>query len=184
MKIKEIFFFKKKKIYLKQCFDLKPTKSLVRNFFFSLLTKFVSDLYSLDCFCGSCVFGIKLYFLNAKKVTNIDISTKHIFYCYTNISRFNISLNHNFKLLNLDSFNWLKMFDILNFSLLIFDPPYRLLNIHMYFLLINKIFFTRKCLFFYFETDCFKFFDFFLIDLFLIRKKIIGNVKFFLFKKI
>lgn len=163
--------------------SVKPTKNIVRKQFFSWIFSFVSKLYVIDFFCGSCVFGFEFYSYGAKKILNFDIKKNNISNIFVSLNELNISVDDNFLLYNIDSLVWLKDIDFLNFSLLVLDPPYSFENIVFFLLKINSVKFLRKCVFFFFETNFVFALNYFSYDLFLIKKKVVGNVLFFLFKK-
>lgn len=177
-------FLKKKRIFFNYCDNLKPTKSIVRECFFSWIFFFIDKLYVLDLFCGSCAFGFAFFYLNAKKILNLDIDRTNISNILLTMTKFNIKNNFNFFLVNDDSTLWIKRFDILNFSLIVFDPPYANEKMKLYFLEVDRLIFFRKCLFLFVESNNFFISEIFCSDWFLIKKKNVGDVIFFLVKKI
>lgn len=163
--------------------NVKPTKSIIRKQFFSWIFLFVSKLYVIDFFCGSCVFGFEFYSYGAKKILNFDIKEINISNIYLSLNKLNIGVDDNFLLYKGDSLVWLKNIDMLNFSLLVLDPPYAFEHMEEFLLKINAVKFLRKCLYIFFETNFVFALNYFSYDIFLLKKKVIGNVLFFLLKK-
>lgn len=174
--------FKKKKLFFST--RVKPTKNIVRKQFFSWIFVFVNKLYVIDFFCGSCVFGFEFFDYGAKKILNLDINDVIISDILISVKKLDICLNDKFLLHKCDSFFWIMQFDFLNFSLIVFDPPYSLKNVEIFFKHLNNIMFLRRCLTLFFETNFIFALNYFSYDFFLIKKKIIGTVLFFLIKKI
>lgn len=173
---------KRKKILFDYSGSLKPTKNIVRECFFSWIFNFIDSLYVVDLFSGSCVFGFEFFNFNSKKILNIEINKCNIDNILLNLNTFDKSFFNNFFLIHMDSYIWITTFNVLNFSLVIFDPPY--VSKVLYFLELKRVIFLRKCLIMYVETNSFLLVEFFFNEWFLIRKSVIGKVLFFLVKKI
>lgn len=174
--------YNKKKLFFND--SVKPTKSIIRKQFFSWIFLFITKLYIIDFFCGSCVFGFEFYNYKSKKILNLDINSENINNILSSVSNLNILINDKFLLYNNDSFFWIKNINLFNFSLIIFDPPYSFYNIINFFIEINRIKYLRNCLFLFFETNYYFNLEHLSYDFFIIKKNVIGNVIFFLLKKI
>lgn len=175
-------FFNKKRIFFDS--NVKPTKNIVRQQFFSWIFLFVKKLYVVDFFCGSGIFGFEFFNYGAKKILNVDINLNSISNILLSMKKLNIFINDKYLLLRIDSFFWIKQLNILNFSLIVFDPPYSFEKIEFFFKELYRVIFIRKCLILFFETNFIYYLNYFSYDFFLIKKKYIGNVLFFLIKKI
>ncbi|HIH2762858.1 MAG TPA: RsmD family RNA methyltransferase [Candidatus Azoamicus sp.] len=175
-------FYNNKRLFFNS--SVKPTKNIIRKQFFSWIFSFIDKLYIIDFFCGSCVFGIQFYNSGSKKILNFDIKKENISNIYISLNNLNIYVNDKFLLYHFDSLNWIKKINILNFSLIILDPPYSFEKFEKFLLKIIEIKFLRRCLILFLETNLIFHLSCFSYDFFLIRKNVIGNVLFFLIKKI
>ena len=140
--------FKNKKIFFPENKSLKPTKKNLRILFISWFFYNKKNIYFLDLFSGSGILGFELLSLKIQKVIMIDINKNSYEHLLINKKNLHINTN-NFKIYYADSYMWLKSFNILNISLIFFDPPYNFLFIKNYFFEFNQISFVRKCVFFF-----------------------------------
>lgn len=163
--------------------SVKPTKNIIRKQFFSWIFLFIEKLYVIDFFCGSCIFGIEFYNLGSKKILNFDIRKENISNVFISLNNLNIYVNGKFLLYQFDSLTWIKKINILNFSLVVLDPPYSFKKLENFLFKISRIKFLRKCLILFLETNFVFQLNCFTYDFFLIKKNIIGNVLFFLMKR-
>ncbi len=175
-------FFNKKKLFFNK--SVKPTKNIVRKQFLSWIILFINKLYVIDFFCGSCVFGFEFYHYKTKKILNFDINCSNIHNILSSLIDFNILISDKFLLYETNSFDWINNINLFNFSLIIFDPPYLFYNIIKFLIEISRIKFLRTCLFLFFETNCYFNLKYLSYDFFVIKKNVMGNVHFFLLKKI
>ncbi len=182
--LSKVIFLNGIKVFFNYSDKLKPTKRIVRECFISWVSHSINKLYVVDFFCGSGIFGFEFFFFKSIKVLNLDIDQHNYFNILNNMIRLNIPVSDEFFIINADSHLWIVKFNILNFSLFIFDPPYNLNNINFLFFEVHRIFFTRKCLFIFLESNNIFVYYFLCDDLFLVKKKMIGCVLFFLLKKI
>lgn len=174
-----------KKKHIEFLFDscVKPTKSNVRENFFSWVAFYFDRLYVLDLFSGSGVFCFEFLSRGVKKVIMLE---KDI-HAYTFISKNGKVFSAYRKKINLylcDSVDWISMYNFLNVSLIILDPPYGFSYFKTYFLLLDKIIFLKKCLLVFVETNnsC-VLFDI-PYDWFLLKKGCLGKTYFYFLKKI
>ncbi len=143
----------------------------------------MNKLYVLDLFSGSGILGFEFFSMNVKKVIMLEI----IFFIYKSIIRnkfFLIGNVSNFDIFYVDSFLWIKKFNILNISLILFDPPYIFTLWKSYFTCLNKIFFLKYYLLIFIESDKNFFLKKISYDWFLLKKGFLGKTFFYLFKRI
>lgn len=177
-------FFNKKKVFFNLSKNLRPTKVIVREKFFSWIISFVNKSYVIDFFSGSCIFGFYFFYFNAKKIINLDVDKNNIQNIFLNAKSLNISFTDKFLLIEFDSSIWIEKYTILNISIIIFDPPYNFLKNKKFYLYFYNFFFVRKCLLFYIEVNNINSIDSYFFAYFLLKKNSIGRVLFFLFKRV
>jgi 16S rRNA G966 N2-methylase RsmD len=162
--------------------DLRPTKNFLRKSYISLINNYKSVPYLLDFFCGSCVINFELAYIKLCKIYAIEKNKQIYENILFNIINFKVKNNIFITVINNDSHDWIKLIIFLNFSFILFDPPYNFNKKNILFLNLKKIKFLRNILVFLLETnkkDNFNYKSFFIL-----KKIKIGYVYFFLLKKI
>ncbi|HFL8819409.1 MAG TPA: RsmD family RNA methyltransferase [Candidatus Azoamicus sp. OHIO2] len=187
MKIKKQYLkinqniFKNKKVKINHNKNIKPSKDNIKSIFYSNIDKY-KDLYTLDLFAGTGVISFDLYFKKLKKHILIEKNKKN----YTVIKKIKniIVPNKDFNIHNTDSYLWIKNFIFLNISLIIIDPPYKINNLNLYFIVLNQITFLKKYILFFLETNKKIIIKNNLLEYFLINKYQKGQTLCYLIKKI
>jgi len=162
---------------------IRPTKNNVREKFFSWIILYLDKLYVLDLFAGSGVFGFEFLSIGAKKIIMIENNN----FAYKSIlknSKFFKIFILKYYIFFSDSLKWMKMFNFLNISLIIFDPPYIFHHFKLYFLLLEKTIFFKKCLLIFIETNSKVILEEIPFTWFLLKKGYTGKTHFYLFKKL
>lgn len=173
---------KKKQIQFLFESSVKPTKSNVREIFFSWVVAYFNRLYVLDLFSGSGIFGFEFLSRGVKKVTMLEKNKDVCNLIYKN-SIFFSAYRNKFNIYVCNSFNWINMCNFLNVSLIILDPPYNFCYFKEYFFLLEKIIFLKKCLLIFIETNNSHVLFDIPCDWFLLKKGCLGKTYFYFFKK-
>lgn len=172
---------KKKYINFDNLYNIKPTKDIIKKTIISYIKNF-KELYTLDLFSGTGKICFELFSIGAKKVILIEKENKITKNIKENIN--NLIGKKDFIVYLDDSYSWLKKKDMLNISVIIFDPPYNLTNYEKYFLIINQIKILKKYLIIIIETNKKNIIELLPLNFFIIKKKKIGQSIMHIIKKI
>ena len=176
-------FLKGAKVLFLKSKNLRPTKNNVRELLLSWIFSDIKKIYMLDLFSGSGIVGFELLSIGTSKI----IMLENNYDIYNVLLRNKLNLykhSYNFHLLLINSYTWLKKFNFLNVSFVLFDAPYNYRFIGLYFILLCKIIFLRKCLFICIESGSDDILYKIPYDWFLIKREILGNTYIYFFKKI
>ncbi len=185
--LKKTFFLieygclKNNKLIFLTSLKLRPTKNIIKKSLYSWIIYYINSLYIIDFFSGTGIICFNLFSNGAKKI--IMLEQNKLFFKYINLNKIKLNLYNNFFIYLFDSMIWLKNLNILNVSLIIIDPPY-IYNLYNFLLQLNAIFFLKKYLLIFLETNKHLFFKNYFLDIFLLKKKQSGQTKFYFLKKI
>jgi len=160
---------------------IKPTKTHIRQLLFSFIKKHITKHYLLDLFSGSGNFSISSILLDFNKIITIEKKVNN--YKYIKHILRKIKKKKCINLILTDYKLWIKKFNIINISIIIVDPPYKI----YYFSIFNKInnlIVLRKCLLIYYESNEYKNLYHAPKSWFLLKKNKLGKVYFYFLKKI
>lgn len=173
LKGKNIFFLYSEKT--------KPTKSDIKYKLFSYLNIKIKKYYVIDLFAGSGIINFEFISNGSTKNIMIEMCKKN----YENIIKNKKNIFKKNKLINIfleNSYKWLKKNNILNTSIIIYDPPYNFNLTNLYFKLFNEIIFLRKCTLLFIESKNSYITKYILKNWFLIKKEKKGKTQIYLFK--
>lgn len=173
---------KGKYIWYYKSYDLRPTGNIVKETLFNWLNNYLIGSRVLDLFSGTGILSFELLSRGVDKVCMLE----------SNILRFNqlilnkrnLCLNDECILIFYESIEWLKISNVLNFNIILLDPPYSSNLLKDVFFEIDRVSFYDKIVFIYFEFNDDNILYFLPYGWILFKKNRIGNVFFYLFKKI
>lgn len=159
--------FKKKTINLPIDTTIKPTKNNIKIILYNSI-KIYKNKCILELFAGSGIISFDLFDENTIKNTLIENNKRNYINIKNNI--YNLHISKNFKTYFESSYTWLKNLKLLNFSIIIADPPYNTQDILIYYNIINKINLIKNFILFFYETSKKLIIKNTFIDYFLIKK--------------
>ncbi len=172
---------KNKKIIYKSLQYLKPTKSNIKSLFYSQIKNY-KKIYTLELFAGTGNMSFDLS--NNKKNKSILIEKNRKIYENIKNNKKILKNKNNIQIYLNDSKKWLKHIKIINFSILIIDPPYKNTKIYKYFKKIEKINIIKKYTIYFIESKKKIIFKNFFTNYFLLKKNKKGISKFIIIKNI
>lgn len=142
---------KKKKIFIKNNQNIRPTTNRIRETLFNWLANYIINSRCLDCFAGSGALGIEAISRYAKFVTLLELEKKTIFSLKENIKRLNIS---NLEVIHTNTLDWLKK-RRKPYDIVFVDPPYnrKLVDKTIFLLEKNKLIKKRSLIYIEMEKE-------------------------------
>lgn len=175
-------FLKGKCIWYCKFYDLRPTSSIVKETLFNWLNDYLKGSKVLDLFSGT---GILSFELLSRGVNSVYMIENNVFrFDQLILNKSNLCLNDECIVVFCESIKWLKMSKMLDFNIILLDPPYDSNLLKDSFFEIDRILFCYKIVFIYFEFNDESILYFLPYSWILLKKSKIGNVFFYLFKKI
>ena len=166
--------------------SIKPTLFIVRKILFSWLESIVYKSRTLDLFGGSGIFSFESISRGSSFSLVVEKSLNICEIMLLNKRNFNI---HNLNVINFDVFKWLNILCLIkgyfhSFDIVFIDPPYNsnYLFYCLNFLLKNN--YINRNSYIYVESYINFEREFFLFKYKIIKSKIVGNIKFYLIRKI
>lgn len=173
---------KGKAIYYNSSYNLRPIKSIIRKILFCWFNFIINKSYVLDLFAGTGVIGFEFISRGANYVLMLDINRIVYDNIISNKTRLDVKLMFNIK--NIDAYKWLDSKIILNFNIIILDPPYVENFLISCFIKINDINMFFNSLFIYFECNASSFLFYLPYNWILLKKVHLGRVYCYLLKRL
>ena len=102
--------------------SLRPTSSKLREVLFNWLQFDIEGMNCLDSFAGTGALGIEAISRGAKHVTFLEKTPQVVKDLKKNINRLSLEKLSNVEMTN--AFQWIQNNSLLDFDLLMFDPPF------------------------------------------------------------
>ncbi len=110
------------KLFFKSSSNLRPTANKLRETLFNWLQFDIEGMNCLDSFAGTGALGIEAISRGAKHVTFLEKTPQVVKDLKKNIDRLSLEKLSNVEMTN--AFQWIQNNSLLDFDLLMFDPPF------------------------------------------------------------
>ena len=109
-------------VFFKSSSNLRPTANKLRETLFNWLQFDIERMNCLDSFAGTGALGIEAISRGAKHVTFLEKTPQVVKDLKKNIDRLSLEKLSNVEMTN--AFQWIQNNSLLDFDLLMFDPPF------------------------------------------------------------
>ncbi len=119
---------------------LRPTTNIIKKILFNWINLYIKNKTCLDCFSGTGSLSIEAISNNAKYIIILEKNYKFFKNIKKNLNKIK---KNKYKLININTFIWLKKTLNKHFDIIFIDPPYKknyYLNKTLYLINKNKLY--------------------------------------------